>query len=189
MDLTNNLTTHFERVSRIYGNVRDTDLSVSRLVASQIKNHEKIISICDMGCGTGRYTVPLAKQLERNFILYCCDCSASMLKECKNNFNKSFSLASNVHYIMLDVNNLPFGENLLDAIVTFNAVHLFDLFRFVNLSSKSLKPGGLLIIYTRTPEQNKKNIWGRYFPKFTNKETRLYSYYELVDVIYSNPEC
>jgi hypothetical protein len=38
-----------------------------------------------------------------------------------------------------------------------------------------LAPGGQLFIYTRTPEQNARTIWGRYFPGFTGHEQRLHS--------------
>ena len=36
-------------------------------------------------------------------------------------------------------------------------------------------PGGQLFIYTRTPQQNARTIWGRYFPGFTEHEQRLHS--------------
>ena len=33
---------------------------------------------------------------------------------------------------------------------------------------------GQLFVYTRLKEQNSTNIWGKYFPGFLEKETRLY---------------
>ena len=36
-------------------------------------------------------------------------------------------------------------------------------------------PGGQLFIYTRTPQQNARTIWGRYFPGFSEHEQRLHS--------------
>ena len=38
-----------------------------------------------------------------------------------------------------------------------------------------LRPDGQLFIYTRTPQQNARTIWGRYFPGFTEHEQRLHS--------------
>ena len=38
-----------------------------------------------------------------------------------------------------------------------------------------LRPGGRLWIYTRTPQQNARSIWGRLFPGFVERETRLHS--------------
>ncbi len=40
-----------------------------------------------------------------------------------------------------------------------------------------------MFIYTRTPEQNARSVWGRYFPGFTEKETRLRSEPEFREVI------
>ena len=45
-----------------------------------------------------------------------------------------------------------------------------DLGRFLAAGARVLKPGGLLFIYTRTPQQNARTIWGRYFPGFTEHE-------------------
>jgi ubiquinone/menaquinone biosynthesis C-methylase UbiE len=43
-------------------------------------------------------------------------------------------------------------------------VHHFDLGRFLAAAARVLKPGGQLFIYTRTPQQNARTIWGQYFP-------------------------
>ena len=41
--------------------------------------------------------------------------------------------------------------------------------------ARVLAPGGQLFIYTRTPQQNARTVWGRYFPGFTEHEQRLHS--------------
>jgi hypothetical protein len=46
-----------------------------------------------------------------------------------------------------------------------------------------LRPGGQLFIYTRTPQQNARTIWGRYFPGFTEHEQRLHSAAALRDAV------
>jgi SAM-dependent methyltransferase len=74
---------------------------------------------------------------------------------------------------------MPFPDNTLDCMFTFNAIHHFDLPEFLKESSRVLKSGGYLFAYTRLREQNERNIWGLYFPKFNEKETRLYSLDEL----------
>ena len=40
--------------------------------------------------------------------------------------------------------------------------------------ARVLRPGGDLFVYTRTPEQNAKSIWGRAFPGFVSHESRLH---------------
>ena len=61
----------------------------------------------------------------------------------------------------------------------FNAVHHVDLARFVDEASRVLTPSGQLVVYTRTPEQNRRTIWGRHFPEFAARETRLYGVEDL----------
>ncbi len=61
----------------------------------------------------------------------------------------------------------------------FNAVHHVDLARFVGEASRVLTPSGQLVVYTRTPEQNRRTIWGRHFPEFATRETRLHEVEDL----------
>jgi SAM-dependent methyltransferase len=70
---------------------------------------------------------------------------------------------------------LPLRTASLDLVTAFNCVHHFDLGRFLAAAARVLAPGGLLFIYTRTPQQNARTIWGRYFPDFTEHEQRLHS--------------
>ena len=77
------------------------------------------------------------------------------------------------------VETLPFRTASCDAITSFNAVHHFDLPTFVREASRVLTPSGLLVLYTRTAEQNRRTIWGRYFPEFATLENRLHTVSEL----------
>src|SRR6266581_4573364 len=71
----------------------------------------------------------------------------------------------------------------LDLVTAFNCVHHFDLGRFLTAVARVLRPDGQLFIYTRTPQQNARTIWGRYFPGFTEHEQRLHSETALRDAI------
>ena len=70
---------------------------------------------------------------------------------------------------------LPFRTASLDLVTSFNSVHHFDLGRFLTAVARVLQPDGQLFIYTRTPQQNARTVWGRYFPDFTKHEQRLHS--------------
>ena len=70
---------------------------------------------------------------------------------------------------------LPLRTASLDLVTVFNCVHHFGLARFLAAAARVLQPGGQLFIYTRTPQQNARTIWGRYFPGFTEHEQRLHS--------------
>jgi SAM-dependent methyltransferase len=78
---------------------------------------------------------------------------------------------------------LPLRAASLDLVTAFNCVHHFDLARFLTAAARVLKPGGRLFIYTRTPQQNARTIWGRYFPGFTEHEQRLHSQAALRDAV------
>ena len=83
--------------------------------------------------------------------------------------------ATRIHYCRLSADDLPFLDESADGVVTFNAVHHFKLDHFISEASRVLRPRGLLAIYTRTLDQNKRTVWGQHFPRFTERESRLYS--------------
>ena len=78
---------------------------------------------------------------------------------------------------------LPLRTASLDLVTVFNCVHHFDLGRFLAAAARVLQPGGQLFIYTRTPQQNARTIWGRYFPGFTENEQRLHSQAAIRDAV------
>lgn len=83
--------------------------------------------------------------------------------------------------------SLPFSNGALDCVFTFNAVHHFNLLGFLEESARILKNGGYLFVYTRFQEQNRRNIWGQYFPEFCQKETRLYELNSFMDTVAAVP--
>ena len=164
---------HFERVASTYRNVRNTDPDVIDAIVSSISREDHTIDIAEIACGSGRYSVLITARLARGLRLFCCDYSGAMLAECTR-FMSRGGASSHIYYCQLDANAIPFVDSSFDAVVTLNAVHLFDLGRFVAEAARVLRPGGSLCIYTRTPEQNERTIWGQHFPGFTVRETRLY---------------
>src|SRR5260221_649031 len=78
---------------------------------------------------------------------------------------------------------LPLRSASLDVVSAFNCIHHFALARFLAAAARVLRPDGQLFIYTRTPQQNARTIWGRYFPGFTGHEQRLHSEAVLRDAV------
>jgi SAM-dependent methyltransferase len=78
-----------------------------------------------------------------------------------------------------DASKLSLENNSMDSIMTFNAIHHFDLDKFFSESHEILKNDGKLIIYTRLRNQNYRSVWGEHFPLFGDMETRLYELNEL----------
>ena len=69
------------------------------------------------------------------------------------------------------------------CIFSFNAVHHFTLLEFLHETARILQDGGYLFVYTRLRNQNSRSVWGRFFPLFTSKETRLYEEDQLKESI------
>jgi SAM-dependent methyltransferase len=78
---------------------------------------------------------------------------------------------------------LPLRTGSLDLVTAFNSVHHFDLGRFLAEVARVLSADGRLFVYTRTPAQNARTIWGRLFPGFTEHEQRLHSEATLTDAV------
>ena len=122
----------------------------------------------------------------KKIFLYCIDVNKEMLK-CLKEFLVEHKIR-NFKTIKSFDRKLPLKDNFLDCIFTFNAVHHFKILQFLKESSRILKNGGYLFIYTRLRSQNRRNIWGKYFPLFNEKETRLYGLNELRSLIRKTPK-
>jgi len=83
--------------------------------------------------------------------------------------------------------HLPLPSDHLDCVFTFNAVHHFDIMGFLSECSRVLRRKGFLFVYTRLRNQNSRTIWGRYFPLFCERETRLYETGELERYVSTTP--
>ena len=161
---------HFERVATVYESLRTTDEAPVRKICQLLP--DRPVAGLDIGCGTGRYTQLLRALLPGGSLLVAGDVSAAMLAQLKA-ANRGH--AGGVVPLLAAAEQLPLRDASLDVVTAFNCVHHFDLGRFLTSVARVLAPGGQLFIYTRTPKQNARTIWGRYFPGFTEHEQRLHS--------------
>jgi SAM-dependent methyltransferase len=169
---------HFERVAAVYESLRTTDEAPVRAIGQLLPNRP--VTGLDIGCGTGRYTRLLRALLPDGSRLAAGDVSAAMLAELRA-ANRGHAVA--VVPLLAAAEQLPLRAASLDVVTAFNCVHHFDLGRFLTAAARVLAPGGQLFIYTRTPQQNARTIWGRYFPGFTEHEQRLHSQAAIRDAV------
>jgi ubiquinone/menaquinone biosynthesis C-methylase UbiE len=169
---------HFERVAVVYESLRTTDEAPVRAI-SQLMPGRPVTGL-DIGCGTGRYTRLLRAVLPDGSRLAAADLSAAMLAQLKVASQRH---ADEVAPLLAAAEELPVRAASLDLVTAFNCVHHFDLGRFLAAAARVLRLRGQLFIYTRTPQQNARTIWGRYFPGFTEHEQRLHSEAALRDAI------
>lgn len=168
---------HFERVAVVYESLRTTDEAPVRAIGQLLPGRP--VTGLDIGCGTGRYTRLLRALLPDGSLLVASDVSAAMLAQLGA---ARRGHAGGVVPLLAAAEQLPLRTASLDLVTAFNCVHHFDLGRFL-AAARALQPGGQLFIYTRTPQQNARTIWGRYFPGFTEHEQRLHSQAAIRDAV------
>jgi SAM-dependent methyltransferase len=169
---------HFERVAAVYESLRTTDEAPVRRISQLLP--DRPVTGLDIGCGTGRYTRLLRALLPGGSRLAASDVSPAMLAQL-NAANHGH--ARRVVPLLAAAEQLPLRAASLDVVTAFNCVHHFDLGHFLTSAARVLAPGGQLFIYTRTPQQNARTIWGRYFPGFTEHEQRLHSQAAIRDAV------
>lgn len=167
---------HFSNIAKHYNILRSTDQTPITFIQKKLKDLPKINAV-DVGCGPGRYSLELLRHLGERLQLLCIDANDHMIEELRSNllaegfthFKTATALA----------NNLPVMSLSLDALFSFNAIHHFELESFFKETARTLKPYAHAFLYTRTRHQNRRILWGRYFPDFAQKEKRLLELDEL----------
>ncbi|NER39198.1 MAG: class I SAM-dependent methyltransferase [Oscillatoria sp. SIO1A7] len=170
MTIVPDMRAHFSQVAPDYRQARTTDSEPIAFISENLQ-HLPEVSAADVGCGAGRYDLLLFQHLN-NLKLTCIDINESMLAQASEYLtDKGFS---NFKTLEAKGDSFSLAPRSLDCVLTFNAIHHFDFAGFLESAAKALKESGQIFIYTRLRSQNARNIWGEYFPGFTEKEDRLY---------------
>lgn len=167
---------HFSEIAPKYRGLRTTDSDVIEHIINHIRKKSGI-TMTDVGCGDGRYSLELLKSLDNDSYLHCVDYNEDMIK-----YLKSYLMDNNIlNFCAMpgDANKLPLESDSMDCIVTFNAIHHFDIQKFLAEVYECLRDDGHAFIYTRLRDQNSRNIWGKHFPLFSEMENRLFEFDEL----------
>ena len=171
VEVAHELAQHFSKVAPSYRALRTTDPEPVRYIADLLQPYRQIVA-ADVGCGAGRYDRLLFDHMGEGLFLYCVDASTYMLEELESHVGEQYD--GRYDLVMGQADDLPLEDESLEAVLTFNAVHHFPLQAFLKEACRVMRPGGHLFIYTRFRSQNARSIWGQYFPRFTDKEDRLY---------------
>ena len=174
------MSDHFSQVASIYSQVRTIDYELINYITKKLASMSNIVA-ADIGCGDGRYSIKLIEKLRNRLSLTCVDNNYEMLQQ----ISKISSNFQNLQTKQAFAEKLPFDDNSLDCIFSFNAIHHFKINEFAKECNRVLKNNGLLFIYTRLKEQNESNIWGKFFPDFSKKENRLFDNHSLTERISS----
>ena len=182
-DRTTRLSDHFAQVSAQYRTLRELDLDAVRLISEVVARGAdpgRPVRLLDVATGSGRYldavSQCLAATLALEVVPIGLDLSPAMLTQARIR-NRHTGLRA--QHLVGSVETLPFRTSSCDVMTCFNAVHHVDLARFAGEASRVLTPSGQLVVYTRTPAQNRRTIWGHHFPEFATRETRLHDVEDL----------
>ena len=171
-----NTNSHFSKIASTYRNLRTTDSEHIQYIKNNLEKKSEI-NIADVGCGDGRYSLELLRCLKDRCYICCIDSNGEMLMHLKDYLTENNT--TNFCVRPGNASKLPLENDTMDCIVTFNAIHHFDIQKFLVEVRECLKDDGHLFVYTRLRSQNRKSIWGKYFPIFADTEDRLYELSEL----------
>lgn len=107
----------------------------------------KILELC---CGTGRLTIPIAKE---GYDVTGVDIMANMLEKAKA---KSLEDNLSIDFIEADIRNLNLSEKFDLIFIPFNSIHHLykneDLFKTFHVVKQHLKKGGLFLLDCYNPD-------------------------------------
>jgi len=161
---------HFDRLAPFYNELRTTDHIPIEYIRKTLSG-QSVGRCADVGCGSGRYSLLLLRAFP-DMHLVCCDINQVMLDEA--NIYLREDKMSRYTLQLVDAETFTASDGEFDSIISFNAVHHFDPVAFLQHADNALNPGGQIFIYTRLRKQNKDTVWGRFFPVFIDKESRLF---------------
>lgn len=104
----------------------------------------KDAKVLELGCGTGRLTIPLAKN---GYNITGVDFTSSMLQKAKAKTTKA---GLNIEFIEADMRTLSLSEKFDLIFIPFNSIHHLykneDLFNTFKVVKHHLKDGGLFLL-------------------------------------------
>ncbi|HYL22111.1 MAG TPA: class I SAM-dependent methyltransferase [Gemmatimonadales bacterium] len=184
---TGALAEHFRGIATRYARVRDLDVhAVRRIVrvVARLSADRGPLRLLDVATGTGRYLEAVCGALSDQGLAPAgaigVDASPAMLRgDGRTTVAGGPFDADDRAGVAALAEALPIADRASDVVLTFNAIHHLALDEFLAEAARVLRPEGLLVIYTRTPAQNRATVWGQHFPGFAERERRLHTHAEL----------
>ena len=151
----------FRQIAPVYDKYRKPDELVLRLLSEEIRKLAgklSSLSMLDVGCGTGGYSIPLAKQFAIK--LTGIDVSKEMLERAGAKYPDG-------NWMLGDIESIDFEENSFDAVLmSYVLHHIRDYKRTLKMVYKILKrASGLLFIVTDDHDQFHSSFYHRYMPR------------------------
>ncbi|NQT74879.1 MAG: class I SAM-dependent methyltransferase [Chloroflexi bacterium] len=158
--------THFDQLARKYDCYRMLDEAPVDYIIRAINRTDQ--SICDLGCGTGRYLIALIKAFQASGVVvkaaHGVDTSDGMLKTTK--------LEGDIHHpsinwVLASSDRTGLPSQSISLVTAFNSIHHLPIPETLAEVERILLPNGFFAIYTRLLEQESEHIWGQWFPRYS----------------------
>lgn len=160
---------YYSGIASRYENLRPLDVDAVSVMSGHLPAWPPHgVEVC---CGTGRYLRRVASSRPPGCVTVGVDLNEGMLRTASSSQVEHPERV--VRLVRADCCQLPFRDSALGWVSIFDAIHLVDIHMIVEEAARVLASGGVLVIYTRTPDQNARSLLGRLFPHFLEKETRL----------------
>lgn len=156
-------------LARGYNHKRAIDRTTLERIISRmsrfIRPHEVV---ADLGCGSGRILIPLAKARSRSAFIGI-DISKAMLRAAAQRIKKE--KVNNIILVSRDFNQWRGMPKRADVIIMFQSIHFVkNLSKFAENVGRLLDPGGRIIIATTTHRQFKRLPYCVTFPRIMQLE-------------------
>ncbi|XP_063788323.1 uncharacterized protein LOC134943364 [Pseudophryne corroboree] len=120
--------------------------NIINMILSYVKDKQKGHSpemALDVGCGTGRYTVPLAPHFKKVLGIDTSESQINLARRC--------TLAENVSYMVGQAEKIPLKDASVDLVNAGLAAHWFEVDKFVHEAARVLKANGCLAVHAFHP--------------------------------------
>ncbi|MCX6723403.1 MAG: class I SAM-dependent methyltransferase [Candidatus Staskawiczbacteria bacterium] len=137
-------------------------------MVKEFKKH-KVKKILDLGCGTGRHSVYLAK---KGFEVYGIDIAEEGIRQAKQ-WLKSEKLKANLKIGSI-YERLPYENDFFDAIISTYTIHhqrIEKIRKAIQEIERILKPGGFIFINARKRKFRKFYLAGTIIEKYGHQKT------------------
>ena len=152
----------YDKASSEYDNKRFTQAveDASNEVLADLLNLEPNSKILDLAAGTGRTSIPLAKN---GFIVTALDLTEGMMKVMKKKI--ATQNIKNIDVVPGNAKQIPYEDSSFDAVVSFRFLHLFDeddKQKIIDEAHRVVKPGGKVLLEFNNDAMIGRSLLGVY---------------------------